>query len=394
MSFGSDTPGGPVEGIGGNESGIGGFGGGDGGYESRIAQALSQLSVAEQERLFRDVIDPLMSSAYGPAGRAGEKVMGVILNVAMNAMFPGLGLLSAVTGTTGEMTDWLTDNAVRQELQSILGISGKNFNTSLDVLDAARSSGATETQIANAYNTVSSKRGGVMGLWEDITGTSAAKASTGAAGTAASYQQQALNYLKQMGAIPLAAQKRLAGAYGVQGGVGPQIGLAGQAQLLQQARTSPLYQQIMGTQEAGEDAIMRHAGATGGLRSGNIQDALARYSGELERGALTQSYDAARQQDLQNYAAKMGGLTSLAGMGSYAPQIAQTIGGIGSTLAAGQTAAAQAQQQGSANLLGLGGEIFKGLGGISGVAGGIGDLWRAGSSSGVSGIISEIGNWF
>lgn len=352
MSFGTDGYSGGWESqvsegygdLAGRSGGYHGGGGNDGGgYESEVANALSRLPVAEQERLFREVVDPLMSSAYGTAGQTGENIMGFVLNSALNSMFPGLGFLSSITGMTDKATGWLTDNAVRQELQSLLGLEGRQYDNSVQLINEALSSGRNEQEIANAYNTVSQRRGGSMGLWEDITGKSAATAATGAAGTAASYQQQAIDYLKQMGAIPLAAQQGLAGIYGLPGGVGTQ------QEAIDQVKASPMYSSMI---ESGEDAILRRAGATGVLRSGNTQDALSRYSGDV----LNQLY----QQ-------RLSGLSGLAGMGTYAPQVASGLSGIGSTLAAGQTAAAQAEQQGLSNLIGLGGSIYENIGGWEGI---------------------------
>ena len=138
----------------------------------------------------------------------------------------------------------------------------------------------------------------------------------------------------------------------------------GQQDLIQQARTSPLYGAMMGGREAGEEAIMRRAGATGGLRSGNVQEAMYDYNTQLQNQALLQSYN----QQLQ-------GLQGLAGLPSYAPQIAsgmagvgQTLGqgvsGAGQTIAQGQVAAGQAQQQG---LQGISSIIGAGMGQIAGL---------------------------
>ena len=116
--------------------------------------------------------------------------------------------------------------------------------------------------------------------------------------------------------------------------------------------------------EALEEAIMRHASATGGLRSGNVQEAMYDYNTQLQNQALLQSYN----QQLQ-------GLQGLAGLPSYAPQIAsgmagvgQTLGqgvsGAGQTIAQGQVAAGQAQQQG---LQGISSIIGAGMGQIAGL---------------------------
>ncbi len=220
-------------------------------------------------------------------------------------------------------------------------------------------------------------------------GDDAAEASAQASQTQAQYYQDALNYLMQQQAVPSAvsqdAMMFLAGLYGMEG-VGdiaagesvpytggamgydvPGAGVAGRpmehdpsriSQTSKMGQTSPygpdydymgrlqaspLYQAIMGSREAGEQSIMRQAGASGGLRSGNVQGALSQYNSGLEQQAL------------------MSALSGITGMTGYAPdpsQAAGMMGGIGETLGAGQVAAAQAQQaaqqQGIGTLLGIG----------------------------------------
>ena len=79
--------------------------------------------------------------------------------------------------------------------------------------------------------------------------------------------QSGLDYLKRADVYPRTistdAKRRLAGLYGLEGGYGNQGGL------IAQARRSPIYDAIMQTRDAGEDAILRNASATGGLRSGS-----------------------------------------------------------------------------------------------------------------------------
>jgi hypothetical protein len=104
----------------------------------------------------------------------------------------------------------------------------------------------------------------------------------------------------------------------------------------------------MGTQATGEDAIMRNAAMTGGLRSGNVQDQLFSYTSNLENQALNESYN----QQLQ-------GLQGLAGLPSNANAIATATGDIGTTLAQGEVAGTNADlaalQGGTKNLMaGLG----------------------------------------
>jgi hypothetical protein len=195
-----------------------------------------------------------------------------------------------------------------------------------------------------------------------------AQASTAAAQTQAAsqqqsleYQQQALDYIKSKEAIPLQisqeALKRLGGIYGLPGGVGSQ------QQLIEQAQASPMYGAIMGGQQAGEEAIMRQAGMTGGLRSGNVQEALYDYNAQLQQQALQSAYG----QQLGGLQYLSGMQPSGAGIQGAVSGIAGTMEGIGGTLAGGQIAAAQAQQSGTANLLGLGGAVYQGLGGIQGI---------------------------
>ncbi len=131
-------------------------------------------------------------------------------------------------------------------------------------------------------------------------------------------------------------------AAGLDGG----IAQAGYAPLGKQAFVSglqedPFYQGLL---DVGEEAVLRGASATGGLRSGATSEALARNNQNILRGL---------------YGEQVAGLQGMAGLPSYAPQIAQSTAGIGQTLAQGQIGAAQAQQagqqQGFGNLMGLGG---------------------------------------
>ncbi len=176
-------------------------------------------------------------------------------------------------------------------------------------------------------------------------GNAAANASLAAANTSAAYQQQALDYLKEREELPQQfrdeALQFLGGVYGLEGGTGSQ------QQLIDQAMASPLYGLLTGNKAAGEEAILRNASATGGLRSGSTQHNLYDYNTQLENQALLESYN---QQ--------LSGLSGLASLPSNASQIATGISGIGNTLAQGQTASAQAQLQaqqgGMQNLLGLG----------------------------------------
>lgn len=169
-----------------------------------------------------------------------------------------------------------------------------------------------------------------------------------------------------------------------------------QAQLVNQAQESALYDAMLGGLDASEEAILRNQAATGGLRSGDTQSALAQNAQDLQNEALLRSYNEQRALEQQQYGRDVAanqeayargiygnqtgynraldeynrqiaerqmyeaGLQGLAfGAPNYTNQIANTIGGIGTTLSQGEIAAAQARQQGQQNqynnLLGLGG---------------------------------------
>jgi len=187
------------------------------------------------------------------------------------------------------------------------------------------------------------------------TGVNTMASQSSAANTQASYEQQALDYLMRTEQIPQqfreGALQQLGGIAGLEGGTGSQ------QDVIDRAKNSPLYSAIMGGQQAGEQAILRNASATGGLRSGNVQGALTDYGSQLDNRALLESYN---QQ--------MSGLQGLAALPSNANQIASTQAGIGNTLAMGDVAAQQAAQakkgQNTSLALGLLGNetVQKGIG--------------------------------
>ena len=95
--------------------------------------------------------------------------------------------------------------------------------------------------------------------------------------------------------------------------------------------------------QQGENAILQNASATGGLRGGNTQAALAQFRPQLLNQLINQRY--------QNYA----GLTSLgqnaaAGTGNAGMQTASNISNLYQQSGAAQAGAALAQGQASANM--------------------------------------------
>lgn len=188
-----------------------------------------------------------------------------------------------------------------------------------------------------------------------LLGGDAADAAKEAAATKAAAQQAGLDYLMETEAVPQAFRQaglqQLGSVYGF--GFDPETGqatytgdMSAQQGLIDQAQMSPLYAAIMGTQDAGEQAIARSAMATGGLRGGATAANLAGFGQDLENQALLESYN---QQ--------LGGIQGLAGLPSQAGQISQQFGQIGQTQAQGNLAAAQAKQDAFSNLLNMGGQV-------------------------------------
>lgn len=207
--------------------------------------------------------------------------------------------------------------------------------------------------------------GGIIDLVDKVLGTDfsgeraggeAAEASRLASETAAGSQREALDYLKEKEALPSEIRNlalgQMAGLFGLSRPEGAE-GVEGAAQFgdpsafMERVKASPLYTGILSGREAGEEAILRGASATGGLRSGGTSEALYDYNVSLENQALLSSYD--RQ---------MSGLSQLSGLPSYAREIASGTAGIGETLAGGILGGAQGQiaarNMGFNQLMGLG----------------------------------------
>lgn len=116
------------------------------------------------------------------------------------------------------------------------------------------------------------------------------------------------------------------------------LGLAGpeqQAEFVRMQEESPIFQALA---RQGEEAMLQQASATGGLRGGNIQGALAQFRPELLNQFINQQYG------------RLGGLTQLgqqsaAGVGAAGMETAGTLANLlgqagaaraGATLGAGQ----------------------------------------------------------
>lgn len=163
------------------------------------------------------------------------------------------------------------------------------------------------------------------------------------------------------------------------------IGLAGgpaQQQAISALESSPQFQALM---QQGENALLQRASATGGLRGGNIQAALAQFRPQLLSQLIEQQYS------------NLGGLTNV-GQASAARQAAfgqQTGSNIAELLKqqgqaqAGGVLGEQSALSGGINkafgaIQGAGGfgKVFGGFGGFGGGGGGVNGLGQINPTSG------------
>jgi hypothetical protein len=96
------------------------------------------------------------------------------------------------------------------------------------------------------------------------------------------------------------------------------LGPEAQEQIIQQIKSGPQFKAL---ERTGEEAILHQASATGGLRGGNVQQALAQYRPEILSKLLEQRYQ------------RLGGMTkmgqqSAAGVGATGMDMATQISGL------------------------------------------------------------------
>lgn len=165
-------------------------------------------------------------------------------------------------------------------------------------------------------------------------GGDAGKDSQKAAQVQAQSQREALDYLKQTERLPQAYRE------GALQGLGSEYGFTTDASgnivqdgtsISDRAMSSPFYTNAV---KVGEESVLRNASATGGLRSGNVQDALA----QTNQNAY-----------LASYTNQLSGLQGMAQLPSNANNIAASMSGIGQTLAQGIIGGAQSNAAASQN---------------------------------------------
>jgi hypothetical protein len=175
----------------------------------------------------------------------------------------------------------------------------------------------------------------------------AQQAATQADNVYAGSQTEALNYLKDLDKLPRGIRESALTGLSSYFHVPDQPKT--QQQLIDEAKSSPLYASILGSRQAGEQSILRNASATGGLRSGNASADLSDYGMQLENNALLMSFNEAQDRDRYERALQLSGMEDLAELPSGGQAIAGLTAGIGLTRAQGITAAAQAGQVGAQN---------------------------------------------
>jgi hypothetical protein len=141
------------------------------------------------------------------------------------------------------------------------------------------------------------------------------------------------------------------------------LGLSGpeaQQAFVAQQEQSPIFQALA---RQGEEAILQQASATGGLRGGNTQGALAQFRPAMLNQFLEQQYN------------RLGGMTALgqqsaAGVGASGTQTAGNIANLFQQQGAARAGGAMAQGQAIGGLFGGIGQI----GGLGLAAGGLGKI--------------------
>jgi len=133
-------------------------------------------------------------------------------------------------------------------------------------------------------------------------------------------QGLALDYLRGQNELPSqlsqGAMSQLSGLYGM----GDE---QSRADAMSQYQASPIYQAMLDAQAGGEESVLRNAAATGGVRGGQVNQALNQYNVQSQNQAL------------QQY---MGGLGGLMQTPTYDRDIYAGMGGIAETEAQAQLA--------------------------------------------------------
>lgn len=173
----------------------------------------------------------------------------------------------------------------------------------------------------------------------------------------------------------------------ISGVAGPEA----QQQLIAQIEAGPEFQSLV---RSGEEAILQSASATGGLRGGNVQEALAKFRPEVLSSLINQKYN-----QFGNIAAM--GQNAAAGVGSAGmntgTNIAQLLQQQGAAVAGGQLARGQATANLWGNIAG-GVGTAAGLGYLDDLGGmfknSVGPATMGGVGGGLGGAIGRVAGAF
>lgn len=176
----------------------------------------------------------------------------------------------------------------------------------------------------------------VGGMMQADAAEDAANIQAGAAGQGIAEQRRQFDALQALlkpyteAGIPALGQQQALLGMGTPGA---------QQQAINAIQNGPQFQAL---QQQGENAILQNASATGGLRGGNVQGALAQFRPALLSGLIEQQYN------------RLGGLTSIgqnaaAGVGNAGmttgANVANLLGQQGAALAGGELGQAKAYGQ-------------------------------------------------
>lgn len=134
--------------------------------------------------------------------------------------------------------------------------------------------------------------------------------------------------------------------------------------------------------QQGENAMLQNASATGGLRGGNLQAALAQFRPQMLNALIDQQFS------------RLGGLTTLgqnaaAGQAAAGTALGANVSGLlgqqGAATAGGQIARGNVARQSFGDLLQVGGTIAGAMGGFGGMGAGGGAPMGSGGNIGFMG---------
>lgn len=223
------------------------------------------------------------SAGYGSIGGTLGGAGGTTLGVAGSGMSAGAGLNSALlqglaaTGAASALpagfaeAGGLAGSAGSAGGSGLAGAAGTAASTAAGAADGAGFWGSALKTVAPVLGSVA---GGII---QSNAASNAADAQSAAARQAAEAVQKALQPYQQAGADALAGQRALVGLNGN----------AAQQSAIDAIKASPAFTSM---QALGENRILQNASATGGLRGGNVQGALAQFSPQLLAQLIEQRY--------------------------------------------------------------------------------------------------------